>query len=479
MSILLGTFSILWFVLDPSLLGIKDFSGFLGTISPPDSKLTKLAWSSDLVNLLGALWIFISIRMYGDLEFTSTLKSRKTVFYALLSGLLVTLSWLTKFTLGAAFFMAVLISLGLLFLSSERDGGFPKIILYFLSGVVGSYLLIISVYQLLFDGFLSAYLYQTFTVQKDFFGISGNGGGVELLLNQYLSILKEKLFGHQLWWLASFFLVIALLARSNIGPSRLRSLVIAFFSTIAGFCLYKDYGHSVKSIDHMVSFLFTSSILFWILMIQKFGETWIKNRLAPSSCLKDESNVLLVFLAPISYLSLLQIAPLGDHLHIWWSSLFLFNLLALQCVIYCEQFTLRNGSAEGLLLGFGVCALVFISLQLNHSYKELRRLYMPTTGFVRLGKEYGLLEGLHVDSSSKQGSYLTNLHPENVNLAVVAGPDALPELLSDPFKYAEWSRCLGAPLNIVRRISPEKNRYSDNLLACSEHQMPEILDPEN
>ena len=479
LRILLGTFSILWFVLDPSLLGIKDFSGFLGTISPSDSKLTKLAWPSDLANLLGAVWIFVSIRMYRDLEFTWILKSRKTIFYALLSGLLVTLTWLTKFTLGAAFFMSVLVSLGILLLSRRRGGGFPKVILYLLLGVVGSYLLIISVYQLLFNGFFSAYLYQTFTVQKDFFGISGNGGGVGLLLNQYIAILKEKLLGHELWWLATFFLVIALLAKANIGPSKLRSFIVAFLSSIAGFYLYKDYGHSIKSADHMVSFMFTSSILAWILMIEKVNKIWTKERVKMSVCLENELNLLLVFFAPVSYLSLLQIAPLGDPLHIWWSSLFLFNLLALQCAFYCEQSRPRNGSMKILLMGVLVCASIYIFLQLNHSYKELHKLNKPSTGFVRLGKEYGLLEGLRVDNNSKQGSYLTKLSSENMGLTVVAGPDALPELLSDPSKYAEWSKCLGAPLNIVRRISPKKNRYSDNLLACSANQIPEVLDRGN
>ena len=472
----LGTFSILWFVLDPSLLGIKDFSSFLGTISPPDSKLTKLAWPSDLANLFGALWIFLSIRMYRNLEFTWILKSRNTIIYGLLSGLLVTLTWLTKFTLGASFFMAVLISLATLFFLNKRGDIFPKVILYFLLGVTGSYILIISVYQLLFDGFLSAYVYQTFTVQKDFFGVSGESGSVGILINKYLDILKEKLFGHQLWWLAAFFLVMAIASRASIGLSRLKKFFLVFISTVAGFYLYKYYGHSIKSVDHIVSFVFTSSILIWILTIERLSNILTKDNMETSDWSRNELNVFLVFLTPISYLSLLQIAPLGDPLHIWWSSLFLFNLFALQCILFCKQTSLVNGSRNILLIGISVCALTYASLQLNHSYKELIKLNSSSLEFVRLGKEYGMLEGLRVDSRSKQGSYLTNIVSTNVSLKVVAGPDALPELLSNPSKYAKWSKCLGAPLNIVRRISPQSNIYSENLEVCIARNMPEISD---
>ena len=474
----LACMSLLWFAIDPALLGIKDFSPFLGTISPPDSKLSKLAWPSELANLFTSIWIFASIKFFMFKDSIATRVKSKTRLYGLISGLLVSATWLSKFTIGGAFAIAVLLSAATVFIFYSRFRIFYQFFVWFIAGAAFLFISVVLRFQFIDSSFISSYIYQTFSIQKDFFGVGEGVGSIFSLLEVYVSILREKLLQEtRIWGLVSFFvaslLVFSISNKGTTLPHKLKSVTFGIVSSVAGFSSYKELGHTLDTVQILVSFLFTINIFMALINFHHFQNQLLSISNLELNSYRKELMLGVIFVSPVAYMSLVQIAPLGDQFHIWLSSSFLACLAGLQLHFYLEY---NHFCRMTILHGFLLGVIVFVLLQLNHSSKELAVMSQDNSRFVKLGPEYGLLKGMHVDTKNLQGEYLANFRPKNDTLYVTKGGDALPELFSSKEKYKSWNKCIGAPYNIVNRIHSDKNPYIHKADACLRLYRPIILD---
>jgi len=468
---------LLWFVSDPAMLGIKDFSPFLGTISPPDSKLSKLAWPSDLTNLFSSLWIFISLSTFRHTKNYSSDQIITFLVYGFFSGLLCAATWLSKFTIGGSFFAAVLISAALVTVLFKDKALICRFCVGFAVGTVLLPVIFIIRHQTFDQRFISSYLYQTFTIQRDFFDVNAGPESFIRLIGLYVSILKEKLFLEgRIWGLVSFFVAtLFVFSISKRGDILSRSPGLVCFSVISGlvgFYGYKDLGHSLDTVQILVSFMFIINLFMTLLNLDHYRRILLAGFQPGIPLYRKELLLGVIFICPVAYLSLTQIAPLGDQFHIWLSSAFLMSLAGLQLLFYLEY---KRIESKTILYCFLQAILIFILLQLNHSSKELAQMRRDESRFVKLGSEFGLLKGMHVDNNNSQGRILASFQPRGNALYVVKGHDALPELFSSKEKYRSWNQCLGAPYNIVYRIRSGNNPYIDNVQKCIDIHNPIVL----